>query len=150
MCTTKFLHFLVMALFVPMAMVAQTSKTEAKSTFDWEPVMNAIIQIESRGRTDVTNGRYAGCMQIAPVLVNAVNNMLKKRGSSKRYTLKDRFSMEKSKEMFVIVMSELCPENDIEKACRIWAGGPGYSIKGTQPFVNKVKRVMAQQAAKKD
>ena len=146
MCITKTLRLLVLALLMPLAMMAQKSNSETSKEFDWEPVMNAIIQVESGGHTNAVNGRYAGCMQIAPTLVNAVNNILKRRGSTKRYTLNDRFSMEKSKEMFVITMSELCPENNIEKACRIWAGGPGYSVSGTQRFVNKVKRVMEQQA----
>lgn len=146
MCITKTLRLLVLALLMPLAMMAQKSTSETSKEFDWEPVMNAIIQVESGGHTNAVNGRYAGCMQIAPTLVNAVNNILKRRGSTKRYTLNDRFSMEKSKEMFVITMSELCPENNIEKACRIWAGGPGYSVSGTQRFVNKVKRVMEQQA----
>ena len=48
-----------------------------KDGFDWEPVMNAIIQIESKGNPAAVNGPYVGVLQISPVLVKECNNILK-------------------------------------------------------------------------
>ena len=57
--------------------------------FDWEPVMNAIIQIESKGNPAAVNGPYVGVLQISPILVKECNNILKSTGSSKRYSLSE-------------------------------------------------------------
>lgn len=70
-----------------------------------------------------------GLLQISPVLVRECNNILKARGESKRYTLKDRYNAEKSREMFAIIQSHHNPTNSIERAIRIWKGGIGYSIR---------------------
>ena len=83
--------------------------------FDWEPVMNAIIQIESKGNPAAVNGPYVGVLQISPILVKECNNILKSTGSSKRYSLSDRFNATKSKEMFVIIQSFHNPLNSVEK-----------------------------------
>ena len=56
----------------------------------------------------------------------------------KRYTLKDRYNAEKSREMFAIIQSHHNPSNSIERAIRIWKGGIGYSIRKTQNYVNRV------------
>ena len=78
------------------------------------------------------------CCSISPVLVRECNNILKARGESKRYTLKDRYNAEKSREMFAIIQSHHNPSNSIERAIRIWKGGIGYSIRKTQNYVNRV------------
>jgi hypothetical protein len=73
--------------------------------FNWEPLMDAIIQVESEGNSRAISGKSCGAMQITPILVEDCNSILKKRGIKKRYTLNDRFSEKKSKEMFVLIMS---------------------------------------------
>ena len=83
-------------------------------------------------------GQYVGLLQISPVLVRECNNILKARGESKRYTLKDRYNAKKSREMFAIIQSHHNPSNSIERAIRIWKGGIGYSIRKTQNYVNRV------------
>lgn len=138
---------LILAITLCMPLFAQDNKQ--KEPFDWNPVMDAIIQIESRGIETARNGQYVGVLQIAPVLVRECNDILKSRGDSRRFTLNDRLSREKSKEMFVTVMSKYNPENNIDKACRIWKMGIGYTIKGSQKFVNRVRSVMKQQAQQK-
>ncbi len=110
--------------------------------FDWEPVMKAIIQIESKGNPAAVNGSYVGVLQISPVLVRECNNILKNTGSSKRYSLSDRFSATKSKEMFVIIQSFHNPLNSIEKAIRLWSGGIRYNVAKTQAYFRKVMRYM--------
>ena len=113
-----------------------------KDGFDWEPVMNAIIQIESKGNPAAVNGPYVGVLQISPVLVKECNNILKSTGSNKRYSLSDRFNATKSKEMFIIIQSFHNPLNSIERAIRLWSGGIRYNVAKTQVYLRKVMRYM--------
>lgn len=113
--------------------------------FDWEPVIKAIVQVESEGNTRAVKGNSCGAMQITPILVAECNNILKKRKSKKRYTLRDRFSLEKSKEMFLLMQSHFNPLNDIEKAIRSWNGGNKYSVKRTQRYFEKVMKCIQSQ-----
>ena len=124
-----------------------TADSEAVKTenFDWEPVMKAIVQVESEGNTRAVKGNSCGAMQITPILVAECNNILKKRNSKKRYTLRDRFSLEKSKEMFLLMQSQFNPLNDIEKAIRSWNGGNKYSVKRTQRYFEKVMKCIQSQ-----
>lgn len=119
------------------AVDSETVSTTADG-FDWEPVMNAIIHVESRGNVKAVSGNSCGAMQITPVLVMECNNILKKRKSKKRFSLRDRFDLAKSKEMFVLIQSYFNPQNDIERAIRAWNGGYRYSVKRTQKYFNKV------------
>lgn len=117
----------------------------AKATttkYDWEPVMKAIIQVESEGNTKAVKGNSCGAMQITPILVKECNNILKKRKSKKKYSLRDRFSLAKSKEMFVLIQSYFNPTNDIEKAIRSWNGGNNYSKAKTQRYFEKVTNLL--------
>ena len=82
---------------------AAESGAAQTENFDWEPVIKAIVQVESEGNTRAVKGNSCGAMQITPILVAECNNILKKRKSKKRYTLRDRFSLEKSKEMFLLM-----------------------------------------------
>lgn len=121
------------------AMAGGTSKSTAKTSgFNWNPVMDAIIQVESGGNPNAKSGNSIGAMQITPILVKDCNNILEKRKSKKRYTLADRYSVEKSKEMFLLIQSYHNPENSVEKAIRAWNGGPKYSVKATNRYYNKV------------
>jgi hypothetical protein len=81
-------------------------------------------------------------MQITPILVADCNQILKQRGSKKRYTLADRFSVKKSKEMFLLIQSWYNPHNNVEKAIRSWNGGAKYSVRGTQRYYERVLRAM--------
>ena len=127
---------LFVLLMLPISMNAQ------KEQFDWNPVMDAIIQVESKGNPKAhnKNGDCAGILQITPGLVKQCNTWLKAKKSKKRYTLTDRYNVQKSKEMFVMVQSYYNKSNDVEKAIRIWNGGPGYTIKGTNGYFNKVMK----------
>ena len=66
------------------------------------------------------------------------NDILKKQKSNKRYTLDDRYSVEKSKEMFLLIQKYFNPENNVEKAIRSWNGGMKYSVKATNKYYKKV------------
>ena len=103
--------------------------------------MDAIIQVESGGDANAVSGNSVGAMQITPIAVKECNVILEKRKSSKRYTMNDRYSVAKSKEMFLLIQSYHNPQNNVEKAIRSWNGGPKYSVKATNRYL---KKVMAQ------
>ncbi len=131
----------VLALLIIMASaVTNVSAANENNDFDWDPVVDAIIHVESRGNAWARNGQYVGVLQMSPVVVKAVNQILQKRGSRKRYTLKDRYSEKKSREMFDIFMSYYNPGNSVEKAIRMWKGGTGYSIRATQKYYRTVMK----------
>ena len=113
-------------------------------SFDWGPVMDAITQVESEGNERAVSGTSCGAMQIKPILVEDCNAILKNRGLAKRFTLNDRFNTKKSREMFVLIMSQYNPTNDIERAIRLWNGGIRYTVKGTQRYYNKVMKLYAE------
>ncbi|MBR1463699.1 MAG: transglycosylase SLT domain-containing protein [Prevotella sp.] len=129
---------LITLMTIPISASAGNKGNKKSSKVDCEPVMNAIIQVESGDRKNAKNGNQCGAMQITPILVQECNNILKERKSKKRYTLSDRFNLAKSKEMFLLIQSYHNPNNDIEKAIRSWNGGQQYSIKRTQRYFEKV------------
>ena len=119
-----------------------TSKSTKTSGVDWNPVMDAIIQVESEGNPQAVSGNSVGAMQITPILVKDCNEILKKKKSKKRYTMADRYSVAKSKEMFLLIQSHYNPENSIEKAIRSWNGGVKYSVRATNKYYKKVMAKM--------
>ena len=116
----------------------RTTKSATTSGFDWNPVMDAIILVESEGNPKAVSGNSVGAMQITPILVRECNNILEKQKSKKRYTMNDRYSVEKSKEMFLLIQKYFNPENNVEKAIRSWNGGVKYSVKATNKYYRKV------------
>lgn len=123
-----------------MAFVLGANAATESDEFNWSPVIDAIIHFESRGNANARNGQYAGVLQMSPCVVKAVNQILCSRGSKQRFTLRDRYNEAKSREMFVIFMSRYNPGNNIEKAIRMWKGGTGYSVRGTQRYYRTVMK----------
>ena len=115
--------------------VKSSTKT---SDIDWNPVMDAIIQVESEGNPKAVSGNSVGAMQITPILVKDCNDILKRQKSKKQYTMADRYSVAKSKEMFLIIQKYYNPENNIEKAIRLWNGGVKYTTRATNRYYKKV------------
>ena len=133
---------LVLVMKVCTASAATNENVSSTNDFDWTPVMEAIIQVESEGNPNAKSGNSVGVMQITPILVAECNDILKKRKSKKRYTLADRYSISKSKEMFLLMQSVHNPLNSIEKAIRAWNGGNHYSVKRTQRYFEKVMKLL--------
>ena len=79
-----------LALLVPSAVFSKGNINS--SDFEWEPVMKAIIEVESNGNPNARSGSSCGAMQITPILVRECNQILKRRKSKKRFTLADRFT----------------------------------------------------------
>ena len=129
-------------LMTSVGMLANEKNEAASATFNWNPVMEAIIQVESKGNPRAVSGNSCGAMQITPIMVAECNNILKKRKSKKRFTLADRFNVAKSKEMFILFQSFHNPKNNVEQAIRSWNGGMRYTVRGTQRYFNKVMKYL--------
>ena len=129
----------MLMMLVPLDASAGT-KGNKNSRFDWNHVIDAIIEVESEGKTDAVDksGKSCGILQITPVLVKDCNRILEKKKSSKRYSMGDRFSAKKSKEMFLLFQSFYNPKNDVELAIRSWNGGINYTKRATQKYFEKV------------
>lgn len=113
-----------------------------KTNYNWEPVMAAIMMVESNGNPKAQNGNQVGALQITPILVKECNQILERTGSSKRFTLEDRYNVEKSKAMFVLMQTAHNPQNDVEYAIRSWKGGIRYTKKATQRYYDKVMKYL--------
>lgn len=129
-------------LMTSVGMLANEKNEAESATFNWNPVMEAIIQVESKGNPRAVSGNSCGAMQITPIMVAECNNILKKRKSKKRFTLADRFNVAKSKEMFILFQSFHNPKNNVEQAIRSWNGGMRYTVRGTQRYFNKVMKYL--------
>ncbi len=122
------------------------SLTSRYEIFDNSPgrgfidIMNAIIQVESRGNPNAhAKGEDAvGILQIRKCMVDDVNRILIRRGSSLRYTYNDRWSEVKSKEMFDIFCTYYGLDT-AEEMARCWNGGPrGINNPSTLGYWDKV------------
>jgi hypothetical protein len=127
---------------LPVSAEVAESEGASNKEFDWDPVINALIQVESGGNANAKGGNSVGVLQITPICVAECNQILRSRKSKKRYKLSDRFSIQKSKEMFLLFQSKYNPMNNIEKAIRSWNGGIHYSVKRTQRYYEKVMKAM--------
>ena len=132
LCSTKikvmifgdnFFKKVICLAFIAVFSLSVIARVEEEEEFDWGPVMDAITKVESGGNARAVCGPYVGVMQISPGMVSECNAILKQKGSSKRFKLNDRFSATKSREMFVVFMSQYNPSNNVEKAIRMWNGG---------------------------
>ena len=124
----------ILYIFILLSLTAQAR--------DWSRVLKALATVESRNNPKAVSGDQVGLLQIRPILVKDCNRILERRGSNKRYTLRDRYNPVKSREMFVIYQSQYNPKGNVERAIRLWNGGSGYTVRATQGYYNKVRRVM--------
>jgi hypothetical protein len=137
-----FMKYVFLLMVTWFSATTTISAQEVESSFDWTPVINAIMQVESRGNVNARNGIYCGPLQISPGLVKECNNILKRRNVSKRFSLSDRFNKEKSFDMFTIIQSYYNPSNNVERAIRMWQGGINYKVRSTQRYYEKVMSYM--------
>ena len=107
-----------------------------------ELLVESIIQVESRGNPSAycVSEEAVGCLQIRPIMLREVNNILKRSGDKKRYELSDRLDCEKSKEIFYIWKNCHHKHSNFEKIARNWNGGPlGYKKNSTLGYWKKVE-----------
>ena len=111
-----------------------------------DELVEALIFVESRGKEDAVGDTHLGApsigvLQIRPIMVREVNRILKQKKSDKKFKLKDRFSRDKSIEMFMVWKNFHHPNDGFEKIARNWNGGPnGYRFKRTEYYWNKVRK----------
>lgn len=94
-------------------------------------LIEAIGYVESRNNPNCPGG---GEMQITKVCVDAANKLQNKV----KYSYEDRYSREKSIEIWHIIQNNCNKKGDIEHGIRLWNGGPGYTKAGTQDYYEKV------------
>lgn len=109
----------------------------------WNDIIDAIAYIESRHDPNARCGNSVGLLQITPLLVSECNNILKRRKSKKRFSLRDRLSVSKSKEMFNLIQSVYNPTKSLEKACKVWGCGP-FSKKTNFVYIKKIKQYLSR------
>ena len=120
-------------------------------TLDIEPLIQAMIMVESEGNDSAYSKKEeaVGCLQIRPIMVREVNRILQIQKSDLEYTLEDRWSREKSIEMFHIVNGYHNKNSTYEEIARAWNGGPNWFKKGlTKRYWKRVQKQLKKQ--KKD
>ena len=108
-----------------------------------DPLMLAMIQVESNGKDSVIgdNGKAIGILQMHKIAVRSVNKILKKNDIDKEYSYDDRYSREKTIEMYWIWRNAKHSHSDYETIARSWNGGPrGPKKKATIHYWNKVEK----------
>jgi len=116
-------------------------------------LVSAMIWVESKGNDSAYHRgeKAAGCLQIRPIMVKEVNRILSLKGSSYIYTLEDRWSREKSIQMFNIVTNYYHPNGTYEEIARCWNGGPkGLQKKQTQKYWRKVQKRIKHNESRTD
>ncbi len=117
-------------------------------TLDVEPLIQAMIMVESEGNDSAYHKgeKAAGCLQIRPIMVREVNRILGIQKSELEYTLEDRWSREKSIEMFHIVNGYHNKNSTYEEIARAWNGGPNWFKKGlTKRYWKRVQKQLKKQ-----
>ena len=112
-------------------------------TLDVTPLIEAMIWVESRGDDSAYCKREeaVGCLQIRPIMLRECNRILGIQKSELEYALEDRWSREKSIEIFHIVNSYHNKNNTYEAIARSWNGGPTWAQKSnTKKYWRKVNR----------
>ncbi len=108
-------------------------------------LLEALIQVESQGNENAVGDKHLsrpsiGVLQIRPIMVREVNRILKNQNIKIKYTLDDRYSKDKSIEMFMIWKMNHHPNDTDEVIARCWNGGPrGWKRKATLYYWNKVQ-----------
>lgn len=117
-------------------------------TLDVEPLIQAMIMVESEGNDSAycKKEEAVGCLQIRPIMVREVNRILKIQKSELEYTLEDRWSREKSIEMFHIVNGYHNKNSTYEEIARAWNGGPNWFKKSlTKRYWKRVQKQLKKQ-----
>ena len=125
-------------ILVNLAIPFSTSTAEVGISIPKDELVEAIIQVESRGNDSAYNPKEdaVGCMQIRPIMVREVNRLIGKDS----FNLDDRWDRDKSIGMFYVIKAHTKNPTD-EKLARNWNGGwSGYKKRSTLKYWEKVKR----------
>ena len=115
------------------------SKQEEQRQREFIARQNLTIMIIARIESHFNSSAYnpnenaAGLLQTRPIMVAEINRLL----GSNIYSLSDRWSIEKSIEMFISYQSIVNPEWCFEKSARLWNGGiTGMNKSSTDVYWN--------------
>jgi len=114
----------------------------------FEILIAALIMVESSGDPNAVNGDAVGILQIRPICLRDVNRI----SSGPLYLLRDRYNIEKSKQMCRIYLNHYATEKRLgheptmEDCARIWNGGPnGWQKRATEKYWEDVKWALEKQ-----
>lgn len=104
---------------------------------EWKALIGALIQIESNGNDSAVNykTKAVGCLQLTPVCVQQVNQILK----AEVFDLNDRYDRAKSIAMFDVYQGYYNPDRDIHWALKLW--NPRSSIQYHLDVMNKMSEL---------
>ena len=106
-------------------------------------LITAIIWIESSNNDSALNKKEnaVGCIQIRQIRLHEVNRICNMTDNGLFFDLDDRWSRDKSLQMFNIWRQYHHPNDTLEKIARNWNGGPkGYANRKTNRYWKKVKK----------
>lgn len=118
-----------------------------------EPLIDAMILVESEGNDSAycKKEEAVGCLQIRPIMLAECNRILKLQKSSISYNLLDRWSREKSIEIFHIINQYHNKDATYEEIARFWNGGPKWAEKSsTKRYWRKVRRKLKKLSEKNE
>lgn len=101
-------------------------------------LVRAIEQVESKGSAIAIgdNGQAVGILQIHPVMVQDCNRIL----GEEKFDLEDRWSVDKSRQMFRVYTEHYSKGASDEVVARRWNGGPrGDTNPNTESYWEKVR-----------
>src|SRR5574344_1245169 len=108
---------------------------EIMDSIEWEIFMLAVAMEESRWSCAARNGDAIGFLQITPICVEEDNRILGKE----QFTLEDRWSKERSVEIWHVIQNHHNPDHDHDKALDIWNPNHPDSYKdGVQLYYNQL------------
>lgn len=105
----------------------------------YKDLIEAISFVESNHQEKLVskNRQHVGCLQISRIAVDEANLI----AGYKKFKYNDRYSREKSIEMFLLIQNKHNKKGDIQRAIRVWNEGPYYNKKiTTTRYLRKVLR----------
>lgn len=108
----------------------------------WNGLVRAIGYVESRHNPQAVskNGLYVGYLQISTTVVDDCNRIVGWR----KYRYSHRYDKDCSIEMFYVMQSYYNPCDNVERAIRLWNGGPNYSVRKTENYFQEVYRLYSK------
>jgi hypothetical protein len=130
------LIFLPLVLHAPPREDVKESQQRMKKDYERDKILEAIMEKESNFNTKAVNRKEnaVGILQIRPIMVREVNNILRQRGDSIFYSLSDRLDSTKSVEMYYTFQKARNPEYDPQIACYLWNGGTRKALKMSHQY----------------
>lgn len=132
--------------------ITELKAKDIKPLITEDELVRALIMVESRGNDSAVGDRHlvgneaVGALQIRPIMVREVNRILRIQKIDKRFKLKDRYSREKTIQMFLIWKNYHHNDSDFETVARNWNGGPrGYKNPRTEKYWAKVEQQLNNQ-----